>query len=304
MRVLIYGANGYLGGNLVKRMVAAGHAVSGFVRSEAATEKLKQAGAVPVLGDLDDLPATLAPLADADAIIYAAQLMLEPEHNTVKAMLEAIAGSGKTFIFTSGTGVLSERTDGDWSENTFSEYDEIVPSKYIGFRHVTENMVRDASQRGIRAIVVRPPLIWGHGGCPMIKNFYLSAAKTGAVCYIGRGLNLYTNVHVDDLAELYKLVIDKGVTGALYHCVSGETNFRSLAEGVARTLNLPTRSVDLGEGSEIWDKFTALIGLSVCSRSRSPRARKELGWAPSTDRLDIMEETRHPSLMALMQKSK
>lgn len=302
MRVLIYGANGYLGGRLVRRMLDAGHEVSGFVRSEVAAQTLRQVGAQPVLGDLDDLAGALRPLADADAIIFAAQLLLEPEYNTVQAMLDAIAGSGKSFIFTSGTGVLSERTDGDWSENTFTEYDEIVPSKYIGARQATENLVRDASRRGIRAMVVRPPLIWGHGGCPMIRSLYVSAAKTGAVCYIGRGLNLYSNVHVDDLAELYRLAIDKGVAGALYHCVSGEANFRTLAEGVARTLNLPTRSVNLAEATEFWDKFTALIAFSVCSRSRSPRARQELGWAPSPDRLDIMEETRHPALLALMQQ--
>jgi hypothetical protein len=51
---------------------------------------------------------------------------------------------------------------------------------------------------------------------------------------------------------------------------------------------------------EIWDKFTALIGLSICSRSRSPLSRRELGWAPSPERLDILEETRHPAFAEAM----
>lgn len=295
MRILIYGANGYLGSHLVRHFVAAGHDVTGFVRGAEAATKLEAAGARAVLGDLTDLGGALAALDQVDAAIYAAQLLLDAEQTTVAAMVDRLAGSGKSLIFTSGTGVLSQRTDGDWSEDSFAEEDPFVPSKYIGARKLTEDLVRAAESRGVHAFVVRPPLIWGNGGCPAVTNFYESAARTGEVCYVGRGLNLYSNVHVEDLARLYELVLEKGTPGKLYHAVSGETNFRTMAEGVAQTLGVAARSVTLGEAMEIWGKFTALIGLSICSRSRSPLSRRELGWTPSSDRLDIMEETRHPA---------
>jgi len=302
MRILIYGANGYLGSHLVRHFVAAGHDVTGFVRSDDAASRLEAVGARAALGDLTDLDGALAPLSDADATIYAAQLMLDTERTTVEAIVNRLAGSGKSFIFTSGTGVLSQRTDGDWSEDSFAEEDVFVPSKYIGARKQTEDLVRAAASRDLRAFVVRPPLIWGNGGCPAITNFYQSAARTGEVCYVGRGLNLYSNVHVEDLTRLYALVLERGTPGKLYHAVSGETNFRTIAESVAQALGVPVRSVTLGEAMEIWDKFTALIGLSICSRSRSPLSRRELGWAPSPDRLDIIEETRHPAFAAIMAK--
>jgi nucleoside-diphosphate-sugar epimerase len=303
MRVLVLGAGGYLGSALVRRFVAAGHVVTGLVRNDRAAEKLRSAGGRPVSGDLTDLTASVALLDDADVVVYAAQLLLEPERRTVESMLDALEGSGKTFVFTSGTGVLSQRTDGEWSEDTFAEDDDFVASKYIGARRVTEDLVRAAGDRGIRGIVVRPSMIWGHGGCPMIEGFYKSAAQTGSVCYIGRGLNLYSNVHVDDVAEVYHLAIEKGKAGALYHAVSGETNFRTLAEAVARELDVPTRSVDLAEAVTIWDKFTALIAFSVCSRSRAPRSRTELGWMPHPDRLDILDEVSHPMLKTLLPAS-
>lgn len=302
MRILIFGANGYLGSHLVRHFVTAGHDVTGFVRGADAAARLEAAGALAVLGDLTALDGALAALDKADAAIYAAQLMLDEEHRTVEAMIDRLAGSGKAFVFTSGTGVLSQRTDGDWSEDTFAEDDSFVPSKYIGARKLTEDLVRGSASRNLRAFVVRPPLIWGNGGCLAVMSFYESAARTGQVCYVGRGLNLYSNVHVEDLARLYELVLEKGVPGKLYHAVSGEANFRTIAEAVARTLGVPARSVTLSEAMEIWDKFTALIGLSICSRSRSPLARRELGWAPSPDRLDIIEETRHPAFAEAMTK--
>lgn len=296
MRVLVLGAGGYLGSALVSRFVAAGYTVSGLVRNIPAAEKLELAGAQPVSGDLEDFTTYGTLLDRADVIIFAAQLLLKPERHTVESILELLEGSGKTFVFTSGTGVLAQRTDGKWSEDSFSEDDDFVASKYIGARLDTENLVRAAGERGIRGIVVRPAMIWGHGRCPMIKSLYQSAALTDTVCYLGPGLNLYSNVHVDDVAEVYHLAIDKGKSGALYPAVSGETNFRTLAEAVARELDLPTRSVDLAEAVAIWGRSTALIIFSVCSRSRAPRSRSELGWRPDPGRLDILEDIRHPTL--------
>src|SRR3546814_20488014 len=109
MRTLIFGAGGYLGSHLVKRFVGAGHSVSGFVRNEAAAAKVRAIGAEPVLGDLEDLEATLPLLDGTDTIIYAAQLMLQPEHDTISEMMDRIEGTGKNFIFTSRS---EERREG------------------------------------------------------------------------------------------------------------------------------------------------------------------------------------------------
>jgi len=209
-------------------------------------------------------------------------------------MLAALAGTGKTFIFTSGTGVLSQRTDGAWSEDTFAEDDAFTPSKYVGFRCQTESIVRAAASTGVRAMVVRPPLIWGNGFNNVIKAIYDSAAKTGHACYLGAGLNLYSNVHVDDLADLYRLALERGVSGSLYHAVSGEANYRSMAECVARELGTGTRSINFAQAQQIWGNFLALIAFAMCSRSRCPRTRTELQWKPDAQRLDIMTEVANP----------
>lgn len=300
MRILVCGATGYLGKHIARGLREAGHEILGLARNESASEKVASLGFTPVEGDMKRPESLVALLDRVDAVVSVAQVMLDEEYRAARAMLEALEGSDKFFIQTSGTGLVSQKTDGAWSEDSFAEDDPFVPSKYLGARLETENMVRSFATRGVRAMVIRPPLMWGHGECKPIADFYRSAAETGAVCYLGAGLNLYSNVHVDDLAQVYVLALQRGVPGALYHAVSGEQNYRTIAETVARHLGVPTRSIDFPEAVQLWDKFTALISFSVCSRSRSPRTRRELGWAPHPDRLDFLAEVVNPAFQAGM----
>ena len=131
------------------------------------------------------------------------------------------------------------------------------------------------------AIVVRPPQVWGRGGSKQIPAIFESVAKCGAACYVGAGLNLYSHVHVDDLAELYRLALDRGVAGALYHGVAGEVNWRTIAEAVAEVMGCGTRSVTFEQACEIWGPMYADLFFGVSSRSRAVRSRAELGWSPT-----------------------
>jgi nucleoside-diphosphate-sugar epimerase len=206
-----------------------------------------------------------------------------------------LQGSGKTFLFTGGTSLLSEFTSGAWSEASFAEDEGFPPRRQIAARLATENAVRAASGPGLRTVCLRPPLIWGGAPIKAIADLYHSARETGAVCHVGSGLACYSNVHVEDLAELYALALEHGRARALYHSVSGEVNYRQMAETVARRLGVPTRSVGMAEAEALWDRFTALIVYGSCSRSRSPRARTELGWKPDPARLDILAECANPA---------
>ncbi|MDB5423219.1 MAG: nucleoside-diphosphate-sugar epimerase [Phenylobacterium sp.] len=301
MHVFILGATGFLGGAIGRRLMASGHQVSGMARSAAAAAGLRSVGITPVLGDLEsDLDAAVDAGLGAEAVIFAPQLLLEPEHRAVSGFLDALAGTGKTFVFTSGTGVLGQRTGGDWSADSFAEDDPFTPAKSIARRVETEDLVRAAVRRDVRGIVVRPPLIWGPGDHGHVAFVYESVARTGAACYVGRGLNCYTNVHIDDLSSLYELVLEKGTPGALYHAVAGEIPNRWIAEAVARDLGCETRSLTLEESFEVWGKFRTLIVMGASSRSRSPRSRSELGWAPR--HLDLLAQIGEPRLRALAER--
>lgn len=292
--VLVLGGSGYVGRHVIARLAQGGARVEALVRSEAAASAVERAGGVAVEGNLDE-DASIARVFDrAEAVIWCAQLMLAEERSFVDRALLRLAATGKTFVFTGGTSLLSEFTLGDWSERSFVEDEPFVPRREIAARLDTENAVRAASDEGLRTLCPRPPLIWGGEPIKAIADLYHSARVTGAVCYVGSGLACYSNVHVADLAELYALALERGEGGALYHAVSGEVNFRQMAETAAHHLGVPTRSVTVEEAETIWDRFTARLVYGSCSRSRSPRARA-LGWRPDPGRCDILTDCTSPA---------
>jgi nucleoside-diphosphate-sugar epimerase len=294
MQVFVFGGTGYIGRHVIMKLVEAGHTVDAFARSEGSKASLSALGAATVIGDVMNPASYEASVRKADAVIWIAQLMHAEEHSVVSSLLGMMKDTNKTFIFTGGASLLSIRTDGDWIEQTFAEDDDFVPRRQIAPRLEVEKMVRAAT--GMRAMCVRPPIVWGNGGCRVISDMYHSGRKTGGVCYVGRGLNCYSNVHVEDLADLYVLALQKGVHGALYHAVSGELNYRSMAEAIGRAMQLPTRSITVAEAIEVWDRFSGPIVFSSCSRTISPRARRELGWTPK--RFDIFDELANPAYLA------
>lgn len=285
MKVFVIGATGLIGSHVARRLVEAGHKVTGLARSAEAEAKLKGWRVAPIPGDVDDKPALTRGMLDTDAVVFAPQLG-EAEGAVVAGVLEELEGSGKTFVFCSGTGVLAQRTAGDWSEDTFAENDTFEGLRSLQGRRDVEALVRSARDRGIRGIVMRPPAVWAddriHG---LVLSVVESVKRTGFACYVGLGLNLYSSVHAEDLAEAFRLALESGESGAVYHAVSGEAPNRWIAEMVARVMGCDTRSITVDEAIELWGKFSTLVVMATCSRSRSPKMRA-LGWRPT--RLDMM----------------
>ena len=293
MNILVIGATGFVGGHLARHLARAGHTVTGLARTDTGADSLRQEGISVLTGDLDaDLEQVVTAAVAADATVYAAQLDPGGEQRAVLALLDGLAGTGKTFLFTSGTGVFLQRTAGAWSPDTFSEDTPFTVEPLAAGRAATEGLVHRAAARGVRTLTVRPGLIWGPGDHGHVSMVYRSVATIGAAGYVGDGLNCYTNVHVDDVSRLVELALARGSAGALYHAVGGEIPNRWIAESVGRDLGCATRSLTPDEAVGVWGEFGALI-MAASNRSSAPRARAELGWAPTrTDMLSMIGQPR------------
>ncbi|MFH8533476.1 NAD-dependent epimerase/dehydratase family protein [Streptomyces tendae] len=293
MNVFIIGATGFVGGALARHLTAEGHAVTGLARTKSAATRLGSQGITPVAGDLDDRRLAVIEAAhNADAVVYAAQAGPRQENAVVQDITRTLTGTDNTLIFLSGSGVLVQRTAGAWSPDVFAEDDPFTPEPLAGHRKAAEDTVLAAARNGLRAMVIRPGLIWGpgdHGHVPMV---YQSVATTGAACYIGEGLNTYSHVHIDDVARLFSLALEKGRPGGLYHAAAGETPNRWIAERVAADLAVKTRSLTPEEATGVWGEFGALL-MAVSGRIRAVRAQQDLGWQPRhTDMLSTIGKER------------
>jgi nucleoside-diphosphate-sugar epimerase len=282
----VFGATGYVGRQVVKVLQSDGFEVAALARRPDSGAEIAAMSARPVAGSIEDLEPYASELRRADAIVVAAKPAYEREEPLI-ADLERVlaAGSGtsqKTLIFTSGTGVLGVHApEGQWDQRSFAEDDEFTPPPWLALRVRTERRVRALAARGVRAMVIRPPLIWGLGGSLQVPAVFQSVRATGHACYVGSGLNVYSNVHVLDLAQLYGLAVRRGTAGALYHAVAGELDFRGIAEAVATVTGTTTRSLTADEATEVWGPVVARTGFSTNSRSRAVISRAELGWSPS-----------------------
>src|SRR5208282_4305557 len=99
--------------------------------------------------------------------------------------------------------------------------------------------VRQAAiEKGVRAIVICPTMIYGTGHGTQIKSDQIPklmglSKQVGAGVYFGEGLNRDSNVHVDDLVELYLLAIEKAPGGSFFFAENGNESFKHIAEMIS-----------------------------------------------------------------------
>jgi nucleoside-diphosphate-sugar epimerase len=277
---LIIGSGGYIGAACASAMRAAGHEVSGLARDAGVAARLQGDGYGVLPGDLSDIGRLARDILEFDAVLYTPRVTFAEEKVALMPLVEALEGTGKAFIFVTGTGVMSVNArQGEWRPEVFTETDTFVPLPWIQQRVDVENRFLSAAERGVRAILLRPPHVWGYGGSTLVRGLVECYRRRGDVCYVGYGLHPYAHVHVDDLGELSRLVLERGVAGGVYNAVGGETNFRTMARATAQLLGCEARSVDIEESKAIWGDWVGPNLYATSCPARGPQARA-LGWTP------------------------
>lgn len=282
--LFVTGASGYIGGTLALALLADGHRVRGLTRSPDSARRLAEQGIDPVIGTLEELDLLAREAHAADAVIHTASADHGP---AVDALLEALAGSGKPLIHTSGASVVGDDARGLAASDTIvDETGPIMVAPVKQARRDIDLRVLAGAARGIRSCVICPSLIYGTGRglnphSVQIPFLVAQAREIGRVPVVGAGLPIWSNVHLDDVVDLYRLALDHAPAGAFYFAENGEASFAELAHAIAHRLGLPgTVNLTAEEAAARWGVPRARFSLGSNCRVRAMRARRELGWAP------------------------
>ena len=289
MNVFITGAAGYIGGSVANALLEERHVIRGLVRSPEKVDLLAARGVTPVFGNLDDLDLLVREAQQADAVINAAS---SDHRASVVALLQGLHGSGKPFLHTSGSSVIGDDVRGNrLSEHVFDEDTPFIVEPEKQERHAIDNLILAAAAKGVRSIVLCNSMIYGtgtgvHADSVQIPPLVEQASRSGVVRIVGSGVNRWSNVHIHDVAELYRLALEKAPAGAFYFVENGENSYAEIGAAIARRLDLgPVQSWTIEEATHEWGEGHARYSFGSNSRVRGRRARRELSWAPMHDSL-------------------
>ncbi|KAJ3338109.1 hypothetical protein HDU93_009980 [Gonapodya sp. JEL0774] len=315
VKIFLTGATGYIGGEVLVSLLALPEAssryhVSTLVRGQDRAAKLKEMGTRPVIASLDDVDVLKKEAEDADVVIHTAHA----DHmSSAQAIIAGLTerkrktGTNGILIHTSGTGVLTDLSVGDYvSPTIYSDLDvQLIDALADTQPHRDVDLVvREAGASGdVDVYLVMPPTIYGIGSSPFhpisiqIPTLIRAAWRTGKVYHMGKGLSLWSDVHVADLASLYIHLLQHSLTHPLpntrhvfdqyYFAESGEHSWGEAAVAIGKALVARGAIKDGTVGTLKDEDVVEYVGnqrnrelLGSNSRSRADRAR-QLGWTPT-----------------------
>lgn len=283
MKLFITGVTGYIGGSVATRFLAAGHQVFGLVRTQAQADNIQALGIQPVLGDLDSLSPHHPIFAEVDGVINTAN---SDNPFIVSTLLQALRGTGKLLIHTSGSSVVGDKAEGAYSELVYHE-ETIQPLLEKQARVDIDQAVLKASHQGVRSVVICPTMIYGQGlglkkNSDQIPGLIAAAKQFQKALHIGAGENVWSNVHIADLVELYLLAAESAPSGSFFFAENGEARLKDIVRAIGEHLGLgsETHVFPIADAIAHWGAGAAHFGLASNSRVSARKAKALLGWNP------------------------
>lgn len=280
MRIFLTGATGFIGSKIVPELIAAGHQVLGLSRSEAGAQQLRAAGAEVYQGTIEDPDGLRRGAADCDGVIHTAfdhdfdhfVANCEKDHRVILALGDALQGSARPLIVTSGTPMGIAVPGQPASEDHFN-------ANHPNPRKASELAAEVLLSRGINVSVVRLSQIHDARKQGLVTELVARAREKGVSAYVGDGTNPWSAAHVSDTARLYRAVLEKGVAGARYHATAeGRIPFIEIAQAIGRRFDVPTASVQEAEAAAHFGWLARFAGHDMSASS--VKTRERLQWQP------------------------
>src|SRR5258708_4001501 len=156
MHIFITGVSGYIGRVVAEKLQAAGYQLIGLARSDEAVHWMQDRGITPHRGDLFDTASLTQATKEADGVIHLGAIFGpgwgEGDRIAVHALLDALDGSGKPFVYTSGAPIY-----GDTRMTIVDEDPPSNPSPLFSWRPLVVPAVLPLPPTAIRSRILRSP---------------------------------------------------------------------------------------------------------------------------------------------------
>jgi nucleoside-diphosphate-sugar epimerase len=290
MKVALTGATGFVGSHVLDELQKHGHEVTALVRRDAQAEAVAARGATPVVADLYDRPAVAALLGDADGAIHTASpgdaTSADLDAAMADAAITAFAGTGKPYIPVSGIWIYG-------TDPAITEQSRINAPAMVAWKPPIEGRVLSAAD--MRGAVVVSSVAYGDGGGG-IPGLLLGSPRdsAGNLIMLGTGQQHWSTVHVADLADAFRRVLEDDsargryvIGNGLNPAVAELTQAAAVAVGAEGAVP----GTDEEARARLGDYFAEVLLLD--QGTDAARARAELGWQPSHP--SLADEFRHGS---------
>jgi dihydroflavonol-4-reductase len=281
--VLLTGGSGFIGGALLRRLVAEGRSVRALARSEAAAAIVRAAGAEPVRGDVTDRASLEKAFAGCRVVFHVAGLnatcLRDPDRldrvnvEGTRAVVAAGASAGVArIIYTSSAAAIGHPSGVVGDEGTPHRGSYL--SRYERSKHLAEQMALAESARlGIPLVAVCPSSVQGPGRTTGTARLFIAYLRGRLRIAVRTSFSL---VSVDDAVTAHLLAERHGVPGERY-LVSG---WATTTDEAVETLALVTgvrRRVGYLPG---W----ALKGTAAVAGAAARLARRDATLCPEVAR--------------------
>jgi nucleoside-diphosphate-sugar epimerase len=281
MRVFVTGATGFIGTEVVKELIAAGHHVRGLTRSDAGAEQLQTAGAQAHRGDLKNLDSLRSGATGMDAVMNLAfnhdwSKFAENGQDEIKAIetLGSVLKKDQLLVVTSGTGMASGAPGQVRKENDPPTESPAIPRR-------PEQSAQAVAAKGVRVSIVRLSQVHDTRKQGLVTPLIQIAREKGASAYVGSGAARWAAAPLKDVAHLYRLALEKATPGiTTYHAVQEVgVSLRDIAETIGQGLKVPVISIPVDKAAEHFGLFGHFATLDMPASSEW--TRKTLGWEPT-----------------------
>jgi nucleoside-diphosphate-sugar epimerase len=290
MKVALTGATGFIGSHVLAELEEHGHEVTALVPDDAHAEAVAARGVTPAVVDLYDGPAVVSVLSDADGAVHTAspgdETSADLDSAVVDAAIEAFDGTGKPYLHIGGAWVYGDNTH-------ITEESPFNPPAMVAWKQAIEKRLLDAL--GLRGVVIVSGVAYGDGGGG-IPGLLLGSPRddAGNVIMLGTGQQHWATVHVADLADFFRRVLEDDSARGYYVIADGlNPTVAEITEAAAVATGAPGAAAGSDEEARarLGDYFAEVLLLD--QGTEAARARAELGWRPS--RMGLVDEFRNGS---------